>query len=33
MLLIAIGFVMTVGTGNRGPGLVVMAVGGFFLTT
>lgn len=31
MLLIAIGFVMTFGTGKRGPGLVVMAVGGFFL--
>ncbi len=31
MILIAVGFVMTVGTGNRGPGLVVMAVGGFFL--
>ncbi|MDX1314348.1 MAG: DUF5668 domain-containing protein, partial [Eudoraea sp.] len=31
MLLVAIGFVMTVGTGNKGPGLVVMAVGGFFL--
>lgn len=31
MLLIAIGFVMTLGTGNRGPGLIVMAVGGFFL--
>ena len=31
MLLIAIGFVITVGTGNRGPGLVLMAVGGFFL--
>ncbi len=32
MLLIAIGFVMTVGsTGNKMPGLIVMAVGGFFL--
>lgn len=31
MLLIAIGFVMTLGTGNRGPGLIVMAVGGFFI--
>ncbi len=31
MILIAVGFVMTVSTGNRGPGLVVMAVGGFFL--
>jgi predicted membrane protein len=31
MLLLAIGFVMTMSTGNRGPGLVVMAVGGFFL--
>lgn len=31
MLLVAIGFVMTLGTGNKGPGLVVMAVGGFFL--
>ncbi|MEE4116756.1 MAG: DUF5668 domain-containing protein [Marinilabiliaceae bacterium] len=31
MLLIAIGFVVTLGSGNRGPGLVLMAVGGFFL--
>lgn len=31
MLLVAIGFVMTLGTGNRGPGLIVMAVGGFFI--
>lgn len=31
MLLIAIGFIMTLGSGNRGIGLVVMAVGGFFL--
>lgn len=31
MLLIAIGFVMTLSTGNKGPGLVVLAVGGFFL--
>ena len=31
MLLIAIGFVMTLGAGNRGPGLIVMAVGGFFI--
>ena len=31
MLLIAIGFVMTFGTNNRGPGLIVMAVGGFFI--
>jgi len=31
MLLIAIGFVMTIGNGNKGPGLIVMAVGGFFL--
>lgn len=31
MLLIAIGFVMTLGTGNKAPGLIVMAVGGFFI--
>lgn len=31
MLLIAIGFVMTLGTGNKTPGLIVMAVGGFFI--
>ncbi|HCC71386.1 MAG TPA: hypothetical protein DEQ09_09595 [Bacteroidales bacterium] len=31
MLLIAIGFVMTLGTGNKIPGLIVMAVGGFFI--
>ena len=31
MLLIAIGFIITLGSGNRGPGLIVMAVGGFFL--
>lgn len=31
MLLIAIGFIVTLGSGNRGPGLVIMAVGGFFL--
>ena len=31
MLLIAIGFVLSLGTGNRGPGLIVLAVGGFFL--
>jgi predicted membrane protein len=31
MLLVAIGFVMTMGSGHKGPGLVVMAVGGFFL--
>ncbi len=31
MLLIAIGFVMTLSTGNKGPGLIVMAVGGFFI--
>ncbi len=31
MLLLAIGFIMTMGSGNKGPGLVVMAVGGFFL--
>ncbi len=31
MLLVAIGFVMTLGTGNKGPGLIVMAVGGFFI--
>lgn len=31
MLLVAIGFVMTVGTGNKTPGLIVMGVGGFFL--
>lgn len=31
MILIAVGFVMTLGTGNRGPGLIVMAVGGFFI--
>lgn len=31
MLLIAIGFVITIGNGNKGPGLIVMAVGGFFL--
>ena len=31
MLLIAIGFVMTLGNGNRGPGIIVMAVGGFFI--
>jgi len=30
-LLIAIGFIMTIGTGNKGPGLIVMAVGGFFI--
>lgn len=31
MLLITIGFIITLGSGNRGTGLVVMAVGGFFL--
>lgn len=31
MLLIAIGFVMLFGTGNKTPGLIVMAVGGFFI--
>ncbi len=31
MLLIAIGFVMILGTGNKAPGLIVMAVGGFFI--
>ena len=31
MLLIAIGFVLTISSGSRGPGVVVMAVGGFFL--
>lgn len=31
MLLIAIGFVMTLGSGNKTPGLIVMAVGGFFI--
>lgn len=31
MLLIAIGFIMTLGTGNKTPGLIVMAVGGFFI--
>ncbi len=31
MLLVAIGFVMTAGTGNKTPGLIVMGVGGFFL--
>jgi len=30
-LLIAIGFIITLGTGNKGPGLIVMAVGGFFI--
>lgn len=31
MLLIAIGFIMILGTGNKAPGLIVMAVGGFFI--
>jgi predicted membrane protein len=31
MLLIAIGFVMTLGSGHKGPGLIVMAVGAFFI--
>lgn len=31
MLLIAIGFVMTMSTGSKTPGLIVMAVGGFFI--
>ncbi|MDT8400596.1 MAG: DUF5668 domain-containing protein [Bacteroidales bacterium] len=31
MLLIAIGFIMLLGTGNKAPGLIVMAVGGFFI--
>ncbi|MBS0010954.1 MAG: hypothetical protein KFF49_06070 [Bacteroidales bacterium] len=31
MLLVAIGFIMILGTGNKAPGLIVMAVGGFFL--
>ncbi|HDZ41870.1 MAG TPA: hypothetical protein ENH59_09380 [Bacteroidetes bacterium] len=31
MLLIAIGFIMLLGTGNKMPGLIVMAVGGFFI--
>ncbi len=31
MLLIAIGFAMSLSTGNKTPGLIVMAVGGFFI--
>lgn len=31
MILIAIGAVLTIGSGNRGPGLILLAVGGFFL--
>ncbi len=31
MLLVAIGAIITIGSGTRGPGLVLMAVGGFFL--
>lgn len=31
MLLIAIGFIMTLGSGGKATGLIVMAVGGFFI--
>ena len=31
MLLIAIGFVIMFGSGNKTPGIIMMAVGGFFL--
>ena len=31
MLLIAIGFIIMFGSGNKTPGIIMMAVGGFFL--